>query len=53
MKLQAKQTNRYGIEVIKPISPELIDFLSAIGKKELTPEYIKALAALGIDIEVV
>jgi len=52
MKLQAKQTNRYGIEVIKPISQELIDFLSAIGKKELTQDCIKALAALGITVEI-
>tara|TARA_R110000822_G_C15125446_1_gene474492 strand:+ start:584 stop:745 length:162 start_codon:yes stop_codon:yes gene_type:complete len=52
MILKAKQTNRYGTEVIKPVSPELVDFLSAIGKKELTQEYIKALSLLGIAIEI-
>lgn len=53
MTLKARKENRYGNEIIKPISPELVEFLRALGKKELTRNIIQALTALNIDLEII
>jgi hypothetical protein len=53
MTIQAKQTNRYGTNVLKPIDEIGTNFLSALGKKEFTRETILALESLGIKLEII